>query len=85
MKINITMNDELVKRIEAYAEENYTSKSGTISIAVNQYLNAQELGRNIKVMAIAMRKIADEGQLDQETINQLQDFERFVKVLTGTK
>jgi len=83
MKINITMKEELVKRIEEYAEENYTSKSGTISIAVNQYLNAQELGKNIKLLAVSMRKIADEGQVDDETLEKLQDFERFVKVLSG--
>lgn len=85
MKINITMKDELIKRVEEYADENYISKSGTIAMAVNQFLNAQEMSKHIRIMAMAMKKISETNQLDDEIIQQLQDFERFAKVLTGSR
>ncbi len=85
MKIQISMNDELARRLDVFAKENYLSRSGLISVAATQYLNGQEIGMYIKLMAVSMRKIADEGKLDDETLEKLQDFERFVKMLTGAK
>lgn len=85
MKINITMKDELIKRVEEYAKENYISKSGTIAMAVNQFLNAQDMSKYIRIMALAMKKISETNELDDEVMQQLQDFERFAKVLTGSK
>jgi metal-responsive CopG/Arc/MetJ family transcriptional regulator len=83
MKVGITLDDNLMKRIDDYADENYMSRSGLISLAVTQYLNAAEVTRAVKDMALAMRKIADNGEIDSETQKQLEDFERLSKMLTG--
>lgn len=83
MKISISMDDDLMKRIDEHADENYLSRSGTISIACNQYLNAAEASKAIKTMALAMRKIADTGTIDKESQEKLEDFERVVKMLSG--
>lgn len=42
MKINISMNDELLARVDKLAAELYISRSGLISQAVVQYLKQQE-------------------------------------------
>ena len=39
MKVNVTLDDELMQRVDNYADRNYMSRSGLISIAVTQYLN----------------------------------------------
>lgn len=85
MKVNITLDDELMKRLDDYADRNYMSRSGLMSLAVTQYLNANEMILAVKDMALCMRKIADNGTVDHETMEQLEDFERFAKMLsTGT-
>lgn len=85
MKVNITLDDELMKRLDDYADRNYMSRSGLMSLAVTQYLNANEMILAVKDMALCMRKIADTGTVDHETMEQLEDFERFAKMLsTGT-
>ena len=85
MKVNITLDDELMKRLDDYADRNYMSRSGLMSLAVTQYLNANEMILAVKDMALCMRKIADTGAVDHETMEQLEDFERFAKMLsTGT-
>lgn len=85
MKVNITLDDELMKRLDDYADRNYMSRSGLMSLAVTQYLNANEMILAVKDMALCMRKIADTGTIDHETMEQLEDFERFAKMLsTGT-
>jgi metal-responsive CopG/Arc/MetJ family transcriptional regulator len=83
MKVGIALDDELMKRIDAYADENYMSRSGLISLACTQFLNAADVTKAIKDMALAMRKIADTGNIDNETMKQLEDFERLSKILVG--
>lgn len=81
MKVGITLDDELMKRIDEYADENYMSRSGLISLAVTQYLNANDVTKSIKEMAVCMRKIADTGKIDKESQEKLDDFERLAKML----
>lgn len=76
MKVQITLDDELMKRVDAYADENYMSRSGLLSIAVTQYLNTKEMIGAITRMGIAMEKIADKGEVDEQTRQELEDFQR---------
>lgn len=83
MKLGITLDDNLVARIDNFADENYMSRSGLISLAVSQYLNSADVTKAIKDMALCMRKIADNGTVDHETMEQLEDFERLSRMLLG--
>lgn len=85
MKVQITLDDDLIKRIDNYADENYMSRSGLLSLAVTQYLNTADVTKAIKDMALSMRKIADTGKIDHETKEQLEDFERVAKMLYLSK
>lgn len=85
MKVQITLDDELMKRVDTYADENYMSRSGLISLAATQFLNAADVSRAIKDLSLAMQKIAETGQLDHDTMEQLEDFERLAKFLTPPK
>lgn len=76
MKVQITLDDELMKRVDSYADENYMSRSGLISLAVTQYLNTKEMMSAITRMSIVMEKIADKGEIDKQTQHELEDFQR---------
>lgn len=83
MKVQITLDDALMERIDSYADKNYMSRSGLISFACTQFLNNADVTSAVKDMALCMRKIADTGKIDHETMEQLEDFERFCKIITG--
>lgn len=83
MKVQITLDDALMERVDAFADANYMSRSGLLSLAVTQYLNQAEALSSIKEMSLCMRKIADNGKVDHETMEQLEDFERFSKMFMG--
>lgn len=85
MKVQITLDDALMERVDSYADTNYMSRSGLISLALTQYLNAADVTTAIKDMALCMRKIADNGTVDHETMEQLEDFERLSKMLVGQR
>lgn len=41
-KINISIDDELLKKADKFAKKIYTSRSGLISIALVNYMNNQD-------------------------------------------
>ena len=80
IKVNITLDEELMRRVDEYAEENYLNRSSLVSLATTQFLNAADVTKAIKEMAFAMRKIADSGEIDEQTKRDLEDFERLSKM-----
>lgn len=85
IKVNVTLDEELMRRVDEYAEENYLNRSSLISLATTQFLNAADVTKAIRDMAFAMRKIADSGEIDDESRRQLEDFERLSRMLVGAK
>lgn len=83
VKVNITMDEELLQRVESFADENYLTRSGLITLATSQYLLQAEASRALIDMSLAMRKIAESGTVSDEQLRQLEDFERFARMLAG--
>lgn len=83
MKVQISLDDKLMERVDNYADNNYMSRSGLISLACTQFLNQSDAILVIKDMAISMRKIADTGTIDADTLRELEDFERVCKMIVG--
>ena len=82
-KVNITLDDELLKRVDEFADSNYMSRSGLVTASLSQYLNQAEVSKAICDIAVSMRKIADTGKIDHEAKEQLEDFERLAKMFVG--
>lgn len=85
MKVQITLDDDLMQRVDDYADRNYMSRSGLLSFAVTKFLNEADVIQAVKDMALCIRKIADKGAVDSETMEQLQDFERLSNLLVMGK
>lgn len=85
VKVGITLDDDLLVRVDAFADRNYMSRSGLISLALTQYLNSQEMINAITDMSLSMRKIADSGEVDHDTLEQLEDFQRVAEMFSGYK
>jgi len=82
-KVNITLDDNLLERARSFADENYLSFSGLMSLSLTQYLNQNDILRAVQEISLAMRKIADNKELTEDEINNLKDFENFSKMLIG--
>ena len=85
MKVQISLDDELVSRIDTYADHNYMSRSGLISLACTQFLNQNEVIMSLTNISLAIKKIADTGSIDTETLKQLDDFERLCTLMVSGK
>lgn len=83
MKIQISLDDELLARVDNCADANYMSRSGFISEACVQLLNQRELISSINRISYACQKVADTGILDEDTEALFKDFEIISKTLLG--
>lgn len=83
MKVQVSLDDKLMDRVDAYAKSNYMSRSVLISLATTEYLNHVDVISVIKDIGLCMRKIADNDSVDDETLKELEDYERLCKVLCG--
>lgn len=85
MKIGITMNEDLVSRLDKYAKSNFSNRSAVITSAVNSYLNANETFACIKEIALSIKKIADNGTCSDEELEHIEDLQRFCEMLVGSR
>ena len=81
MKINVSLDDKLIERIDNYCENYYMSRSSFVSLACTQFLNQSEVVFAIKDLSLAMQKIAKDKKIDDETFERLEDFERLSHML----
>lgn len=81
MKVQMSINDELLAKIDSYTKANYMTRSGFVSMACAQYLLAHEMQATLRELALCMREIADKGAVDKEQLDRLEDIERTLKVL----
>lgn len=76
MKVNVTIDDNLLKRLDEFAAAHYMTRSGLISYAVNQYLNKEQLLDNVRELNELIRKISKEGIISEAERDELLDYVR---------
>lgn len=84
-KLQITMDEDLLKDVDQYCDDNFMNRSWLISQSLVQFLNQYKLINAIQDLSLAMRKIADEGSIDNEQMKQLEDMERLCKMFVSAK
>lgn len=80
MKFSISMNDELVKRVDRAAEAEYQTRSAYISSAVTQMLNSQEVVFALRDLVVLLRQVYDSGKLDDDGIEKLKQLEAVLQL-----
>ena len=82
-KVQISIDDELLARLDAYADNHYMTRSGVIAYAVNNILVQEEATQLFRNISLAMKKIADTGTITDEQKKDLDDFHKLASALTG--
>ena len=83
LKINITINDELLARIDKYSGDNYMTRSGFVSHACNQYLAQVEMNELLRNCSAALATIARTGACDPDAMKQLEQFTLMASIALG--
>lgn len=85
MKVQMSLNEDLVARADKYAKANYMTRSALVTTALNQFLLASELSSVLTEMSVCMRKIADTGSIDESTKKDIEELELLAKRLVESK
>lgn len=80
VKINITLEDELLKKLDEYCDKNFLNRSWAISQALVGVLNQQKLVDAISNVSLALRKCSETGVLDENTKREMETFESLSKL-----
>lgn len=82
-KFQVSMDDELFRRIEDYADRNYITRSGAIALACNQLVMADDMRQAICDMAVSMARIAESNEIDEQAKEDLKAFHTLAKMFSG--
>lgn len=85
MKVQMSLNEDLVARADKYAKANYMTRSALVTTALNQFLLASELSSVLTEMSVCMRKITDTGSIDESTKKDIEELELLAKMLVESK
>lgn len=85
MKVQISINDELMKKVDKYAAENYLTRSALCTLALNKLLAEEEALSLMKEMSIAMKKISQNGEIDEESKNLISNFDNVLNAIISNK
>lgn len=83
-KINISIDDNLLQRMDEYCSRTYQSRSGLIAQSLSQVLLTDDLRRSIIEMSQAMKLIAKNGEISEQDKKTLEDFEKISQLFTET-
>ena len=78
LKINITINDDLLKKVDSYAKSNYLKRSSVVSLALLDYLDKYEYFFAVSCLSLALKKIASTGKIDAESVKRIEVFQNYM-------
>ena len=82
MRVNMTLNNELLERIDNYGKSNYMNRSSVVSFACNQFLISNELQSLLVDMKRALQTIANKETITDEQLKELEKFENICDLIT---
>lgn len=84
MKVNVSMDDRLAKRMDDYADANYMTRSGLITVALTQYLNTQDMIDTIKKMGISLSKMANKNSVSESDKEEMEGYANLLQKLASS-
>lgn len=80
VKINITVDEELLNEIDNYCDETYSNRSMLFSQSVLQTLNYQKMINAISDVSFAMKRCAEQNVVDEDLQAKMKDFETLSRI-----
>ena len=83
VKVNVTIDEGLLERIDEYAEDNFITRSGLEQLAMSQFLTANEATKALVEIRLSLKKIAQSGSFSEDDLRQLQGLEQLAIMLSA--
>lgn len=83
VKVNVTIDEGLLERIDEYAEDNFITRSGLVQLAMSQFLTSNEATKALVEISLSLKKIAQTGSFSEDDLRQLQGLEQLAIMLSA--
>ena len=84
-KVQISIDETLLQKLDDFADRNFCTRSGAVSMAVSQLVLQDELQRSMRSMAMAMQKIAENGHLDEQSVKDMKQMQQLIQLISQSK
>lgn len=85
MQVLISVKDDLLKEIDDYAKEHYTSRSQIFTMGATQLVMQRRLVNALFEMSSAFQMIAEKGTVDQDTLDRMKQIETLADMMRGER
>lgn len=82
VKVQITMDESLLSRLDDFVDRNFSTRSGAIALACTQMLLSDDIRVSIRTIANAMKRIAESNEIDEQSKEDFKQFELLAKALS---
>lgn len=80
-KVQITIDDELLRDVNDYCDKNYMNRSCLVSQSLLQVINQQKVIDSLTNLTIAIKNISQTGNVDENILQEINSFELLCKML----
>lgn len=84
-KVQISIDETLLKKLDDFADRSFCTRSGAIAMAVSQLVMQDELQRSIRTMAMAMQRIAENNEIDEQSKQELAQFQAVAAMISKSQ
>lgn len=81
VKFSVSINNRVFEKIESVSNELGLNRSAFISLACSDYIAKLESAKYLPALASLMKQISDNKEIDEDTLQQLKDFEAVSRLL----
>lgn len=81
IKVQITLEEELLNMVDDYCDKNFMNRSWLISQSLVQVLNQQKMIDSLANLSIALKNCSVNGAVDEQTRKEMESFELLCKML----
>lgn len=83
-KVQISINDELLGKVDSYCKDMFITRSGFISLLCSQYLQKNEVTKVLNNLQDSLIKICDGKVLSPEEEQELEDILHLITLVNNT-
>ena len=83
VKVQITLEEDLLNQVDDYCDKNYMNRSWLISQSLVEVLNKQKMIYAIANISVSIRQVTESGNIDDDTRREFEKFEALCKIFMG--
>lgn len=84
MKIQISIDDELLKKVDAFAKKNYMSRSAVLAQGAFALIQSREISQALPEVLERLNDLSRDNDLDDDTKREVSDLQAAARLIKNS-